>query len=111
MALLDTTTCPCVGTLGLFGLGALHHIAMTLTSSLFLPDDLWFQHLPSCLELGRWHLSCFLVLQAAPCLFLGSLPFHWLSLFPRVIQKNLFVILSFLPVTNLCFCSIFHEKV
>lgn len=76
-----------------------------------LPGDPCLQHLPLCPELGWWHLSFFLVLRAAPCPFLASLPFHWLSWFLCVIQKNLFVILSFVPITNPCFCSIFHEKV
>lgn len=108
MPLSGTATSPCVGTPGPFCPGALHHVTATLVSSRFLPADLCLQHLSLCPELGWWHLSFFL---ATPCLFLSSLPSHWLSHFPRVIQKNLFVILAFLPITNLCFCSIFHEKV
>lgn len=43
------------------------------------------RHLSPCPGLGCGHRGCFSVLCAAPCL--GSLPFHRVSWFPRVIQK------------------------
>lgn len=107
-ALPGTAISPCMGTQGPFCLGALNHVTTTLVSPLFLSADLSPASLPMP---WTWLRAPRLFFSAVCC------PLPWLPAFspgflvPTCDPETLVVILSFLPVTAPCSCSIFHEKV